>query len=75
MGLTFVDVSLTALGKVPAAFAASFLVNTEATDSLAPASALRHAGIEPVGRSSHQLAHGLTRLPAIPMYEFVESGF
>jgi len=58
MGLTFVDVAMTALGKVPAAFAASFLVDTGATDSMAPASALRRSGIEPVGRSSYQLAHG-----------------
>jgi len=58
VGPTFVDVSLTALGKVPATYAASFLVDMGATDSMAPASALRRAGIEPVGRSSYQLAHG-----------------
>ena len=58
MGLTFVDVALTAFKDVSAAFASSFLVDTGATDSMAPASALRRAGIQPTGRSSYQLAHG-----------------
>src|SRR6478672_1122521 len=58
MGLTFVDVALTAFKDVSAAFAGSFLVDTGATDSMAPSSALRRAGIQPTGRSSYQLAHG-----------------
>jgi len=58
VGLTFVDVSLTAFRPVAGAFAGSFLVDTGATDSMAPASALRHAGIEPAGRSSYRLADG-----------------
>jgi predicted aspartyl protease len=58
VGLTFVDVSLTAFRTVSAVFADSFLVDTGATDSMAPASALRGAGIEPTGRSSYQLENG-----------------
>jgi len=58
MGLTFVDARLTAFKDVSAAFGGSFLVDTGATDSMAPASALRRAGIEPTGRSSYRLANG-----------------
>jgi hypothetical protein len=52
MGLTFVEVALTAFKGVSAAFAGSFLVDTWATDSMAPASDLRRAGIQPTGRSA-----------------------
>lgn len=58
MGLTFVDVRLTAFKDVAAAFAGSFLVDTGATDSMAPASELRRAGIQPSGRSRYRLANG-----------------
>ena len=58
MGLTFVDVALTAFRDVSASFAGSFLVDTGATDSMAPASALRRAGIEPTERSSYRVANG-----------------
>jgi aspartyl protease len=83
VGLTFVDVALTAFRGVSASFSGPFLVDTGATDSVAPASALRRAGIEPSGRSSYRVANGgwqqdefalvhvnqrLTRLPAIPLY-------
>jgi len=58
MGLTFVDVALTSFRDVSAAFAGSFLVDTGATDSMAPASALCRSGIEPTGRSRYRLANG-----------------
>jgi clan AA aspartic protease len=58
VGLTFVEVALTAFKDVSAAFAASFLVDTGATDSMAPGAVLRRAGIAPTGRSSYQLANG-----------------
>ena len=58
MGLTYVPVALTTLGSASSGYAGSFLVDTGATDSMAPASVLRKAGIEPVGRSSYRLADG-----------------
>ena len=61
VGLTFVDVSLTALGALPRAFAGSFLVDTGATDSMAPGADLSKAGIQPVGRTSYELADGSVR--------------
>lgn len=39
-------------------YEALFLVDTGATDSMAPASALVNAGIQPVGCSSYELADG-----------------
>lgn len=39
-------------------FTAPFLVDTGATDSLAPAKALRRAGIKPVGKTAYELADG-----------------
>jgi len=57
MGLTHVTVALApAPGGPP--YQADFLVDTGATDSLAPASALRAAGFEPVGKTSYELADG-----------------
>jgi clan AA aspartic protease len=48
--------------KVPAAtgpgYEGQFLVDTGATDSMAPASALKAAGIRPVGRNSYEMGDG-----------------
>ena len=61
MGLTYVSVSLSTLGSLSTGYAGLFLADTGATDSMAPASVLRRAGIEPVGRSSYKLAGGVWR--------------
>lgn len=64
MGLTYVTVSLTSLtGGTP--YEAEFLVDTGATDSLAPGAALRAAGVQPAGRTSYELADG-----TITQYDF-----
>jgi clan AA aspartic protease len=39
-------------------FVANFLVDTGATDCLAPAGALREIGVEPVGSRTYELADG-----------------
>lgn len=39
-------------------YGADFLVDTEATDSLAPAKALKRMGVRPVGKMAHELADG-----------------
>jgi clan AA aspartic protease len=52
------QVSIRVPGTTDPGYDARFLVDTGATDSMAPGSALRHAGIRPVGRNSYELADG-----------------
>lgn len=40
------------------AYEAGFLVDTGATDSLAPAAELAKVGVKPVGRTAYELANG-----------------
>jgi hypothetical protein len=58
MGLIHVTVTLKGLGRVNGACESEFLVDTGATDSMAPAAELRRAGIEPVGTTAYELADG-----------------
>jgi clan AA aspartic protease len=58
MGLTHVTVRLRSLGSQNGTYEADFLVDTGATDSLAPASELTRAGVQPVGRTAYELANG-----------------
>jgi clan AA aspartic protease len=60
MGLTYVTVTLRAAEKSKKKFEATFLVDTGATDCMAPASRLRKAGIKPRGRMTYELANGST---------------
>lgn len=57
MGLTHVDIKIGRLGSREL-YDAKFLVDTGATDAMAPASELRRVGIEPVGKRTYQLANG-----------------
>jgi clan AA aspartic protease len=57
VGFIYVPVSVKAIGG-EAAYEASFLLDTGAIDSLAPAAALRRAGIVPVGSKTYELADG-----------------
>ena len=65
MGLTHVTVKLRTLGNANGGYEAEFLVDTGATDSLAPASELRRVGIRSVGRTAYELADG-----SVEEYEF-----
>jgi clan AA aspartic protease len=58
MGLTHVSVSVKVPGTSNGSYDALFLVDTGATDSMAPSVALVRAGISPVGRMSYELADG-----------------
>ncbi len=58
MGLTHVTVTLRPNEKSRKKFEAKFLVDTGATDSMAPASKLKQAGIRKRGRMAYQLANG-----------------
>jgi len=58
MGLPHVTVTLKSL-RVPAGtYEADFLIDTGATDSIAPASELRKIGVEPAGAMVYELADG-----------------
>ena len=58
MGLTHVTVKLRGLGVADGGYEADFLVDTGATDTLAPGSALRKIGVQPVGTTVYELADG-----------------
>ena len=58
VGLTHVTVSLKVPGAPGDGYEALFLVDSGATDSMAPRSELARAGIKPVGRLAYELADG-----------------
>jgi clan AA aspartic protease len=58
MGLTYVTVTLRVPGTNNGRYEAVFLVDSGATDSMAPAAGLTSAGITPVGRTTYELADG-----------------
>ena len=60
MRLMHVTVSVRVPGAESAGYEGLFLVDTGATDSMAPASRLTEAGIQPVGKSTYELADGTT---------------
>lgn len=60
MGLIHITVTIKASQKSKRKYEADFLVDTGATDCLAPASALRKAGIVRRGRMTYELADGKT---------------
>jgi clan AA aspartic protease len=60
MGLVHVTVTLRAMEKSRKKYEAVFLVDTGATDSMAPASKLQRAGIRRRGRMAYELADGST---------------
>ena len=57
MGLTHVAVKIGRLGANHL-YDAKFLVDTGASESMAPAAELRRVGIEPVGKRTYELASG-----------------
>lgn len=58
MGITRVTVALRGSQTSKKKFQADFLVDTGATDSMAPASKLRAIGIKPIGKITYELADG-----------------
>ena len=65
MGLTHVTVRVRNIAAANGGYESDFLVDTGATDSLAPSPELRKAGIQPVGKTAYELANG-----AVEEYEF-----
>ena len=60
MGATHVKVGLRSMAGANGSFEADFLVDTDANDCLARASALRGIGIESVVTRAYELADGTT---------------
>jgi len=58
MGLTYVTVGLRVPGATDAVYEGIFLVDSGATDSMAPRAELEKVGIKPVGRTTYELADG-----------------
>jgi clan AA aspartic protease len=58
MGLIHVTVSLKGTGGNTGAYEADFLVDTGATDSMAPGDELQNIGMQPAGRTVYELADG-----------------
>jgi len=58
MGLIHVSVTLRSFEEPAASYEADFLVDTGATDSMAPAGELRRIGVPPAGRMVYELADG-----------------
>jgi len=58
MGLIRVPVTLRSFATPTDSYEATFLVDTGATDSMAPGRELRRIGVSPVGRMAYELADG-----------------
>jgi len=65
MGFILAPVTLRSFQRPDVAYEANFLVDTGATDSMAPASELRRIGVVPVGSLAYELADGSAHV-----YEF-----
>ena len=61
MGLTYVTTTLRPIRDGSRSFRAEFLVDTGASDSMAPGKKLRKIGIKPAGKMSYELADGTVR--------------
>ncbi|MBI5527590.1 MAG: clan AA aspartic protease [Deltaproteobacteria bacterium] len=60
MGLIKVTVTLRPMTSSKKKYQSVFLVDTGATDSMAPARVLKKIGIKPVGKTTYELANGTT---------------
>lgn len=61
MGLTRIAVTIKSVGTSKGSYKADFLVDTGATDSMAPATKLRSIGVQPIGNRDYELADGSRR--------------
>src|SRR5213078_1337031 len=58
LGHIYTDATIRALSSGRKKWTGRFLVDTGATDTFAPSSALRQIGIKPAGRRAYELADG-----------------
>ena len=61
MGLTKVTTKLTSMSDPASSYEAIFLVDTRATDSMAPSDELERIGIRKEGKMSYELADGTVK--------------
>ena len=61
MGLTHVTVKISNMENPTAAYESLFLVDTRATDSLAPSDELEKMGVSELGKMSYELADGTVK--------------
>src|SRR5687767_15034083 len=61
MGLTRITVVLKSVGNRAKSYEADFLIDTGATDSMAPGARLRSIGVVPIGKRDYELADGTTQ--------------
>jgi clan AA aspartic protease len=59
LGHIYTEATIRPLAGAKKGWTGRFLVDTGATDTFAPASALRRAGIKPAGRRAYELADGI----------------
>jgi clan AA aspartic protease len=62
MGLTHVTTKLTSLQDKQKSYESLFLVDTGATDSMAPADELDRIGVKPEGKMAYELAAGTVKV-------------
>ena len=74
MGVTHVTVTLRNLSRNGASYEADFLVDTGATDCLAPASKLKEIGVRPVDVMTYELADGTEQRYSFGLVETVFMG-
>lgn len=73
-GLIHVMVGLRSLGSANGKYEADFLVDTGATDSLAPTAELDKIGVQAVGRKVYELANGVVEEYAFGLVEITFMG-
>jgi clan AA aspartic protease len=61
LGHIYAEATIRAMAGAKKKWTGQFLVDTGATDTFAPASALRRAGIKPAGRRTYELADGTSQ--------------
>lgn len=74
MGSIHVTVRLRSLSSANGNYESDFLVDTGATDSLAPAAELNRIGVRPVGRKAYELANGVVEEFAFGLVEITFMG-
>jgi clan AA aspartic protease len=57
----YTQAKIKAIGSQDGIFEAQFLVDTDATDTLVPVSALKKIGMKPIGKMAYELADGTVR--------------
>ena len=74
MGLIHVVIGLRTLGSANGTYETDFLVDTGATDSLAPTAELNKIGVQPIGRKAYELDNGVVEEDAFGLAKITFMG-